>query len=496
MKNRKFTFEKLIMSDKNRIKINNSLKNLAATILLFILLMIFFVVPTQTYSQEQTISFQHEIYNPFFRPTIITVTDDNANIDGSLPDTITVSVTSTSDPHGISLELIETGDNTGVFQNTDLIFTDGNYLFSLDDLITVVLNCPGFNFDSNTIESLEDPMIVLSSSDEDGIIIFLTETQKDSGIFEGNFSFNSEITNPESFSLLAKPGDVISALYPCDPKQISIGLMVPNSDPTVGVILAPVGDTVTVTYGEISDTAFPQNTIGSGGSSGGLVINRVVLDVLAGGNSGGDFEPPLLTIPKLNLSNLPLVGDLLNFILNADAFTPIAPLDDPAIDYPASINGNGYLLTQFANTIQTYKGTTGEPISFKMNLSDATGVEHIGLYTNLRGDAREVQDSDTFIIYNEAKPLEITDPHGFFSNVNFTESEYNGKYIADFNMTFAKPMDTSDVIIRTWDELRNSGDIKIFDAIKIEGEPIVNPDTNSLIAPESSSITIPYYKLP
>ncbi|MGI0009504.1 MAG: hypothetical protein ACRD92_07785, partial [Nitrosopumilaceae archaeon] len=64
------------------------------------------------------------------------------------------------------------------------------------------------------------------------------------------------------------------------------------------------------------------------------------------------------------------------------------------------------------------------------------------------------------------------------------------------NMTFAKPMDTSDVIIRTWDEHLNSGDIKIFDAIKIEGEPIVNPDTNNLVVPESSSITIPYYKLP
>ena len=206
--------------------------------------------------------------------------------------------------------------------------------------------------------------------------------------------------------------------------------------------------------------------------------------------------PPQLTLSKLNLTSLPLVGDILDFILNADPFTAITPLDDPSIDYPVSINNNGYLLTQFANTIQTYTGKTGEPLSFKMTLFDATGVEHIGFYTNLRGDAREVQDSDTFIIYNEDRPLEITDPHGFFSSVNFTESEYNGKYIANFNMTFAKPMDTSDIIIRTWDEHLNSGDIKIFNAIKIEGEPIINPDTNNLVVPESTSITIPYYKLP
>ena len=287
--------------------------------------------------------------------------------------------------------------------------------------------------------------------------------------------------------------------------ELALGLVTPNPDPTVGAIIAVGGDTVTVTYEDADGNVFDDNADvdggggGCGGSSGGLVISPVVLDfldVLAGGASGGDFAPPQLVMPKLNLSNLPLIGDILNFLSTADAFTPIMPLDDPSIDYPVSINGNGYLLTQYANTIQTYTGKTGEPVSFKMTLFDATGVEHIALYTNLRGDAKEVQDSDTFIIYNEEEPLQIIDPHGFFSNVNFTESEYNGKYIANFAMTFAKPMDTSDVIIRTWDELRNSGDIKVFDAIKIEGEPIVNPDTNNLIIPDSAEIVIPYYKLP
>jgi len=57
-------------------------------------------------------------------------------------------------------------------------------------------------------------------------------------------------------------------------------------------------------------------------------------------------------------------------------------------------------------------------------------------------------------------------------------------------------MDTSDVIIRTWDELKNSGDIKVFDAIKIDGEPLGNPDSNNLIILDSAEIVIPYYKLP
>jgi len=294
------------------------------------------------------------------------------------------------------------------------------------------------------------------------------------------------------------PGEIFNVYPPCG--NIVNGQITPVQDGlTFGAIRADFGDTVTVTYGDASHTDSAIVSIqegGCGGSGGGLVISRIVLDFLAGGTSGGDFAPPQLTMPKLNLSNLPLVGDMLDFILNADPFTPITPLDDPSIDYPLSINGNGYLLTQFANTIETYTGKTGEPVSFKMTLMDATGIEHIALYTNLRGDNREIQDSDTFVIYNEDKPLQITDTNGLFSNVNFTESEYNGKYIAEFNMTFAKPMDTSDVIIRTWDELLNSGDIKILNAIKIEGEPIVNPDTNNLIIPDSAEIVIPYYKLP
>ena len=254
-KDRKSSYKKsIVVDDKNRTnKISYSIRNLITLVPLFVVLTFLVVIPIQAYSVEPSISFQYDVYNPFFRPTIITVTDDSANTDKLLPDKIPVSVTSTSDPQGISLELIETGDSTGVFQNTDLIFMDGNNLFSLDDTITAVLNCAEFNFESNKIETLEDPMIVLSSSDEDGIVLFLTETQKNSGIFEGEFSFNSESTNQELFSLLAKPGDVISTLYPCEPKQISIGQMLPNSDPAVGAILAPVEDTVTVTYGDISD---------------------------------------------------------------------------------------------------------------------------------------------------------------------------------------------------------------------------------------------------
>ena len=484
IKERKPNLEKFIVRGTGKTKSNdvNSNKDQSFLSVVTLTAVVIFVIFFPSPVAGASVSFDHELYGYFGDPIIITVEDELGK--GSVP----VRVFSDSDPDGTTLQLTERDDLPGVYQNVGgLILMNGNNEFPLDStvLIRVTDEHHFFPNDPDSIDTILVDVVSSFPSVVEGLV--LTETGSNTRIYESTLIFSS--SGPSDSNVIqVKAGDSFTVFAPC---KIGNGLITPNPDPTFGAVFAAVDDQITVTYDSVPssdpDTATILTDDQCGGSGGGLVISRIVLDVLAGGTSGGDFAPPQLAIPKLNLSTLPLVGDILNFIQNADPFTPITPLDDTTIDYPISINGNGYLLTQYANTIKTYQGKTGEPISFKMNLFDATGVEHIGLYTNLRGDAREVQNSDTYFTYNEGKPLEITDPHGFFSNVNFTESEYNGKYIANFNMTFAKPMDKSDVIIRTWDELKNSGDIKIFDAIKIEGVQIVNPDTNSLIVPESSS---------
>jgi len=420
----------------------------------------------------------------------------------------TISVIVTSGVESIEIPLKETGEETGIFTNKDLLLTkDTDKEFQVGDFVTINQreDSPFLSFDSNNIidsifvevDSVTDPdAFDLRSSIPE---LTLIETGPNTAEFIGHVSLTAGPTTGSALEITN--GDTLAVVYN---GAVTWALITPNPDDGIQILrtdfkcpLEVDCDTITVSYADAEDASLDiEPGEGGGGSGGGLLRPGFVLDILSGGASGGDFLAPQLIMPKLNLSSLPLVGDILDFFANADPFTPITPLDDPSIDYPLSINGNGYLLTQYANTIQTYKGMTGDPISFKMTLFDSTGVEHIGLYTNLRGDHREISDSDTFVIYHEDKPLEITDPNGFFSNVNFTESEYNGKYIAEFNMTFARPMDTSDIIIRTWDELLNSGDIKVFDAIKIEGEPLVNPDINNLIIPDSAEIVIPYYKLP
>ena len=322
-------------------------------------------------------------FHHFSNPALIVVTDPTLVGAGS----VEIFATTNADPSGITLTLTET--SPGIFTDFDpsvqygyLSYMNGDNKFELGTTIELT-----YEDVSNNNIGVTDSQLAFSSSDGGNVAIFdLVETVDDTGIFKGHLTFvppgssgNNvlEITPGERFAIGAACSEIVHGQITPIPENNIYGAIRADRN----------GDTITVTYGDSfhTDSAIisAETSGGCGGSGGGLVINKVILDVLAGGasggTSGGDFIPPQITISKLNLSNLPLVSDILNFITNADPFTPITPLHEPSIDYPLSINGNGYLLTQFANTIETYEGKTGEPISLKMTLFDSTGVEHIGL---------------------------------------------------------------------------------------------------------------------
>ena len=70
----------------------------------------------------------------------ITITDPDANLDPNAPDNITVRVTSTSDPVGSAVTLLETGPNTGVFTGEVLLSNSigpGRVYVKLGDVVTI-----------------------------------------------------------------------------------------------------------------------------------------------------------------------------------------------------------------------------------------------------------------------------------------------------------------------------------------------------------------------
>jgi hypothetical protein len=103
----------------------------------------------------------------------------------------------------------------------------------------------------------------------------------------------------------------------------------------------------------------------------------------------------------------------------------------------------------------------------------------------LRDISTQIHQSDTQILYNDGLPLQIKDPNGFFSDVSVTINEINeNKKEAVFEITFAKEMDTSDMIVRAWDPYFSSLDTIILDAIKVVPEIVVESPTPTFDEPE------------
>jgi len=263
-----------------------------------------------------------------------------------------------------------------------------------------------------------------------------------------------------------------------------------NGGPTLtdsnefGVSVANIGD---LNGNEINELAVGSQLDDTGGTDRGaayiLFLTAITTPATTSGGGGpkGDVSSPSFSLDRFTFSRL--FPEHVLDTLQDDPYTPIEPIKDETLALPLVINDNGYAISKYTNTIVTNTIETGNPVNIKLNLSDETGIEHVALYTNLRGEKREIQDSDTYIIFDEYKELEIIDPHEFFSFANVTVYENNTKYSINFNITFAKPMVKSDIIFRMWDDRRNVADTRILDAWEIVGDDITKEQFSLLAEP-------------
>jgi hypothetical protein len=187
----------------------------------------------------------------------ITLKDPDLNTNIYAADTATVRVRSTSDPTGITVTLLETGANTGIFEKTvtakltapstaDSIYASVGdtiqvvYLDAADATgaaastiwsIKVVSVDPTISFDKAfykvgetatiVVEDLDanaDPtainmitVVVTSTSDPIGVSLTLAETDVNTGVFKGSVLLTSDPTVPGA--LFVKDGDKVTASY-------------------------------------------------------------------------------------------------------------------------------------------------------------------------------------------------------------------------------------------------------------------------------------------
>ena len=140
---------------------------------------------------------------------------------------------------------------------------------------------------------------------------------------------------------------------------------------------------------------------------------------------------------------------------------------------------------QLSNKMPTAIVETGKEIQLRILLYENSGtsaLQHIGLYTNLH-DKEQIDKSNTYVEYDKGKPIKIVNKNGYLSDANVSFVQRNNDVEAVFSLTFAKPIDSSDIIIRAWDTNRNSRDAIFLNAIKVEqGE--LSPSKIAEIQPE------------
>jgi len=139
-------------------------------------------------------------------------------------------------------------------------------------------------------------------------------------------------------------------------------------------------------------------------------------------------------------------------------------------EYPISIGDTKFTFAELGINNPTTTVEIGKPIRVNLLMYDDFGptyISQVELYTNTRGAFSGVSNSDTSIIYKSGNPRIVLDPNGFFSEVNFTSSIVNQKLQLTFDITFAKEMKKSDIIVQARDTENNVATLTVSDAWQV-----------------------------
>jgi len=151
-------------------------------------------------------------------------------------------------------------------------------------------------------------------------------------------------------------------------------------------------------------------------------------------------------------------------------------------EYPISIGDTKFKREQLAFAVPTTVIETGKPVQVIVLVYDDFGPTYIAqveLYTNINGHFRDVSHSDTHIVYKKGNPTTILDPNGFFSDVILSSSTVNQKFQLTYEITFAKEMEKSDIIIQARDAANNVGILTVSEAWQVIQAPTVAETTET-----------------
>ncbi|MHA7646516.1 hypothetical protein [Nitrosopumilus sp. S4] len=440
---------------------------------------------------DPTLSLDKSVYR-LGETVIITLNDTNADLDISAIDFATATVS------GSSLTLTETGGNTGIFTGS---FVAGNTIsidytpdpkgaaraeinFPLSSSGNVILG--DLSFDQTEITNLGIKPVIgaINVTLTNGASFSSVPTVKLS-FANANLTGGIDVLDLEMWHKAA--GQNWEKITDSCNTRIALLLACTFFDNSAKTITSdPSGGGFSGTDGQGAYVLAINTGIPGGGGGGlvspGLVVNALagIGSVLGGGGSGG--SAPVTSLDNIITSSvISIPAEIEHMVLNHDSSIPILSMDPNSFedfDFPLVIDDKGYVLGGFTNTLQTHTLKTNTPVTMKFTVYEAQKIQHFSLYTNLRGISDSIPESDTQILYNDGKPLQIKDPNGFFANATVTILEKDDSPVKQvvLELTFAKEMDTTHIITRTWDPNLFSRDTHILNAIQVESsEPKFNP---------------------
>ncbi|MEM2160841.1 MAG: fibronectin type III domain-containing protein, partial [Candidatus Nitrosotenuis sp.] len=96
----------------------------------------------------------------------------------------------------------------------------------------------------------------------------------------------------------------------------------------------------------------------------------------------------------------------------------------------------------------------GKMIQLQVQIQDeyqSSKVEHVAIYFDFEETAT-IKPGKTYVALDSPEVLSVGDPDKIFQSVKVSKSLENGKLWAIFDITFARPLLTTDVVIETWHE--------------------------------------------
>ena len=191
--------------------------------------------------------------------------------------------------------------------------------------------------------------------------------------------------------------------------------------------------------------------------------------------SSSSSKAPIVHINMLAQSRLvdipPHIAEQVESHDASDPLEPITP--DDTFDLPLVINGYGYLLDAYENTLIPQTVTAGDnPVHITFTVYTEKEFAHFILYLNLQGRNTNYADSDTYITYKDDGTTSVTDPHGYIGSATVTVTQEDDsipeKRTVRITIEFGEePMGPTNMVAYMWNTDREALFVKIIDALEV-----------------------------